>query len=139
MTGPQWPDWPVEPFVTGAGHQHRIAIAQGVSWGPLLFLSAVRGTRPGGGLDPDVTAQARQCFANLTGLLAEVGSGPERVLRVGMFFLDLQRDRPAVNEVWRETFGEPGPARFAVQVGALGAPGDGSLLLLDVIATRSGG
>lgn len=132
-------DWAVESLRTDRGHQHTNAQAQAAAAGPLLFLSAVRGTRPGTAeLDPDVLTQARQCFANLADLLDAVGSGLDRVVRIGMFLKDLQGDRPRVNQVWREVYGDAGPARFAVEVTDLGAAGDGSRLLLDVIAVRSG-
>lgn len=127
----------VESLRTDLGHRHTNAQAQAAAWGQLLFLSAVRGTRPGRSqLDADMLGQARQCFANLGELLDGIGSGLDRVLRVGMFFKDLHADRPAVNQVWREIWGDGGPARFAVQVVDLGTPGDGSRLLLDVVAVR---
>lgn len=131
-------DWKVEPLRTTSGHQHVNNQSQGTGWGPLLCLSAVRGTHPETGLlDDDVLTQARQCFRNLGDLLVALGSGPDRVLRVGMYLKDLKSDRPRVNEAWNEMFGTSGPARFAVEVVDLGAPGDNSRLLLDVLAVRS--
>jgi 2-iminobutanoate/2-iminopropanoate deaminase len=130
-------DWPVEPLKTTRGHQHTNNQSQGTAWGPLICLSAVRGTKPGTGeLDDDVLAQARQCFRNLGDLLEAVDSGLDRVLRVGMYMKDLRTDRPQVNKAWREVFGDAGPARFAVEVADIGAPDDNSRLLLDVFAVR---
>lgn len=130
-------DWPVEPLKTTTGHQHVTGMSQGAAWGPLVCLSAVRGTIPGtADLPDDMLEQARQCFRNLGDLLAALGSGLDRVLRVGMFMLDLPNDRPEVNKAWREVFGDAGPARFAVQVTDIGAAADNTRLLLDVFAVR---
>lgn len=131
-------DWPIEPLSTAQGHRHTNNQSQGAAWGPLIYLSAVRGTDPvTGAVDSDIETQARQCFANLNDLLLAVGSGLERVLRIGMYMKDLRSDRPHVNNVWNATFGTNGPARFAVEVQDIGAPGDNSRLLLDVVAVRS--
>ena len=130
-------EWSVEPLKTTRGHQHTNTQSQGAAWGPLIYLSAVRGTDPSTGtLDDDVLLQAQQCFRNLSDVLDAVGSGLERVLKVGMYMKDLRTDRPLVNQAWREVFGDTGPARFAVQVADLGAPDDNSRLLLDVVAVR---
>lgn len=131
-------DWPVEPLITAKGHLHKGGRPQGTTWGPLVVLSAIRGTEPSGAVSDDLLTQARRCFANLAEVLAEAGSDTDRVLRVGMYLKDLQGDRPVVDVAWHEAFGDAGPARFAVQVTDLGAAGDASRLLLDVVAVRSG-
>jgi hypothetical protein len=43
-------------------------------------------------------------------------------------------DRDAFNKVWKETFGDQPPARFAVQVVDMGVIGDKTKFLLDVTA-----
>lgn len=107
----------------------------GVKAGGFIFLSAVRGTEPGGRSVPQDTAQqARQLFENMKSTLAYAGAGMEDVVKVAVYMVDLERDRPVFNKAWKEYFGDEPPARFAVQVADLGNAGDGSKFLADVTA-----
>lgn len=131
-------NWEIEYLRTPLGHQHVSGQGQGTAWGPFVFLSAVRGTDPTtGAIDPDISVQAKQCFANVAALLEGIGSGLDRMVKVGMYFIDLHQDRPLVNKVWFDLFPTDGPARFAVQVEAMGGAGDNSRLLVDVTALRT--
>lgn len=130
-------DAKIEYLRTPLGHQHVSGQGQGTAWGPFIFLSAVRGTDPvTGAIDPDMGVQAQQCFANVAALLEGVGSGLQQILKVGMYMVDLHKDRPIVNKVWFQLFPTDGPARFAVQVQDMGGAGDNSRLLVDVTALR---
>ncbi|HLY65947.1 MAG TPA: RidA family protein [Chloroflexota bacterium] len=107
----------------------------GVSAGGFIFLSAVRGTLPDSReLPRDAEAQARQLFENIKSTLHWAGAGMEDVVKVAVYMVDLQGDRPPFNKVWQEYFGDEPPARFAVQVTDLGNTGDGSKFLADVTA-----
>ncbi len=107
----------------------------GVKAGGLIFLSAIRGQSPGGRTLPQETeAQARQLFENIKETLSWAGAGMQDVVKVAVYMIDLQHDRPVFNKVWQEYFGDEPPARFAVQVSDLGNPGDGSKFLADVVA-----
>jgi len=52
--------------------------------------------------------------------------------RVGIFATHLQRDRPAFNAVWKQTFGDHRPARSAVEVAAFGRPAERSRFMVEV-------
>ena len=70
-----------------------------------------------------------------TALIVGVGGWlyTEDVVKVGVYMKDMG-DRDAFNKVWKETFGDEPPARFAVQVVDMGVIGDKTKFLLDVTA-----
>jgi len=114
---------------------HGSPMPQGVVANGFIFLSAVRGID--GATDQlvsGVAEQARRAFAIAEEILASEGSTLQDIVRVGIFMRNLQRDRPQFNEVWRELFGDAGPARFAVEVSDIGRPGDDTAILLDITA-----
>jgi 2-iminobutanoate/2-iminopropanoate deaminase len=107
----------------------------GVKAGGFLFLSAVRGTLPNdGGVPAELEEQARQLFRNIQDTLKQSGATMDHVVKMAVYMIDLEHDRPVFNKAWKEFFGDQPPARFAVQVAALGNPGDGSRFLCDVTA-----
>ena len=98
--------------------------ADAVRAGDLLFVSGCvpvdeRGELVGG---DDVVAQARQVFGNIGRVLAAAGAGPQDVVKVTVFLTDVD-DRPAINPVRREWFGETRPASTLVEVSRLAIPG----------------
>lgn len=117
------------------GQRHTSPIPQGVTGGGFAFLSAIRGIESDTQKVPeDAEQQARNAFAVLAETLKSFGATLSDVVRIGVYMKDLQGDRPVFNRVWKETFGDDPPARFAVQVQDMGGPGDHSKFLLDVIA-----
>jgi reactive intermediate/imine deaminase len=92
--------------------------------GDLLFVSgvvAVDAARELVGGD-DVVEQARQVFRNMGEVLAAAGCGFEDVVKVTVFLTDVD-DRPLVNPVRQEVFGESRPASTLVEVSGLVIPG----------------
>jgi len=92
--------------------------------GDLLFVSGivpVDADRELVGGD-DVVAQARQVFANMRDVLAAAGCSFADVVKVTVFLTDVA-DRPLVNPVRQEVFGETRPASTLVEVPALVIPG----------------
>jgi 2-iminobutanoate/2-iminopropanoate deaminase len=92
--------------------------------GPLLFVSGVvpvdeRGRLVGG---DDVVAQAWQVFANMRVVLAAAGATFADVVKVSVFLTDVD-DRPRVNAVRQEVFGDARPASTLVEVSRLAVPG----------------
>ncbi|HEY1370344.1 MAG TPA: RidA family protein [Gaiellaceae bacterium] len=92
--------------------------------GALVFVSGVvpvdaEGRLVGG---DDVVAQARQVFANMGAILAASGSSYADVLKVTLFLTDID-DRPLVNPVRQEVFGDARPASTLVEVTRLAVPG----------------
>ena len=120
-------------YVEG-GQRHTSPIPEGVVAGGFIFLSAVRGVDETGSPPEDTEKQARLVFDNMRRALAAAGAGLEDVVKIAVYMMDLQRDRPIFNRVWQEHFGQEPPARFAVQVLDMGVQGDRSKFLADVTA-----
>ena len=92
--------------------------------GELLFVSGivpVDGERALVGGD-DVVAQARAVFANMGEVLAAAGCAFADVVKVTVYLTNID-DRPLVNPVRQEVFGEARPASTLVEVSALVIPG----------------
>ena len=103
---------------------HQGPVPQAVEVDGWIFVSALFGVDPKTGQLPDTAAaEAEQLFTNLTAILRAAGGGLTDVVRVGIFTTHLQRDRPALNAVWKRAFGDHRPARSAVEVAAFGRPG----------------
>ena len=67
-------------------------------------------------------AQARQLFSNMLAVLAEGGAGPEHLVRLTWYVVDLDAYRAASRElgrVYREIIGAHYPAMAVVQVAGL--------------------
>jgi 2-iminobutanoate/2-iminopropanoate deaminase len=65
-----------------------------------------------------IEAQTAQVLANLAAVLAEAGTGWDRVLKTTVFLTDLA-DFAAFNTVYEQALGGAKPARSTVQVAAL--------------------
>jgi 2-iminobutanoate/2-iminopropanoate deaminase len=92
--------------------------------GDLLFVSGcvpvdAEGRLVGG---DDVVEQARQTFANVGAVLDAAGSSFADVAKVTVFLTDID-DRPKINSVRQEVFGESRPASTLVEVSRLAIPG----------------
>jgi reactive intermediate/imine deaminase len=92
--------------------------------GGLLFVSGCvpvdgEGHLVGG---DDVVAQARQALANVGAVLAAGGCSFADVAKVTIFLTDVD-DRPAINPVRQEFFGDTRPASTLVEVSGLAIPG----------------
>lgn len=70
----------------------------------------------------DVVAQAQAVFANMEQVLAAAGCTFADVVKVTVFLTDID-DRPLVNPVRQQVFGETRPASTLVEVSALVIPG----------------
>ena len=96
----------------------------GVVAGGLVFVSGCIAVDGDGRLvgGDDVVAQARQAFANVGAILAAAGAGFSDVVKVTVFLTDID-DRPLVNPVRQELFGDARPASTLVEVSRLVVPG----------------
>ena len=92
--------------------------------GDLLFVSGVVPVDRDGNLvgGNDVVAQARAVFENMRAVLAAAGAGPADVVKVTVFLTDVD-DRPSINSVRQEFFGETRPASTLVEISRLAVPG----------------
>jgi len=74
---------------------------------------------------PDVGGQFRQVLVNTLAVLAEAGAGPEHVVRMTWYVVDIEeykRDLPAIGAAYRELMGRNYPAMAVVQVSGLVEP-----------------
>src|SRR5581483_2101954 len=99
--------------------------------GDLLFISAQAGVDPATGKVPDggISAECRQALANLGRALSAAGSDLSKIMRITLFYTNLD-DLPAINAVFAETFPTEPPARSAAIVGLAG----GRSISIDAIA-----
>jgi len=79
-----------------------------------------------------VGAQTRQAFTNLLAHLASAGASADDVISVRVFLTDVDHF-DAMNEVYREFFAEPFPARSTIFVGLP----PGFLVEIDAMAVLS--
>jgi 2-iminobutanoate/2-iminopropanoate deaminase len=91
--------------------------------GDLLFVSGVVAVDGDGNLvgGDDVVAQARQVLENLRRVLEASGCGFEDVVKVTIFLTDVD-DRPRINPLREEVFGNARPASTLVEVTRLAVP-----------------
>ncbi len=91
-------DFPVSNAVTYCGHIFQSEL-NGIPDGQTQAV-------PGG-----AAAEAREIFAKLDRMLAELGIGRTDVVSVKLYLKDLDRDLPAVDGVWADYFGSHRPNR----------------------------
>jgi 2-iminobutanoate/2-iminopropanoate deaminase len=85
-----------------------------VSAGGLVYLSGQRPQHPVTNEIPSgVVAQARQVFENLGAVLASCGCDFTNVMKVSVYLADIA-DFAAFNDVYKEFFAEPYPARTTI-------------------------
>jgi reactive intermediate/imine deaminase len=106
--------------------------SQAVLAGDTLYLSGQTPLDPATGklVEGDISAQARQVFENLGAVLAAADAGFAEVVRVGIYLTDLG-NFAAVNEVMKQYFAEPYPARSTIGVAALPL---GAAVEIDLVA-----
>lgn len=91
-----------------------------VEAGEFLYLSGQTPLDPATGklVADDVALQTRQCFKNLFAVLAAADMTQAHVVKVNVFLTDMA-DFGRMNEVYREQFESPYPARSTIGVAAL--------------------
>ena len=106
--------------------------SQAIRAGELVFCSGQIALDPATGsiIDGDVVAQAKRVLDNLGAVLEAAGTSLHRAVKCTVYLKDMN-DFQAVNEVYATYFGEPAPARAAVEVSRL--PKD-VLVEIDAIA-----
>jgi len=94
-------------------------LSQGIRFGNLIFLSGQLGRNPDTGeLETEYSGQVRRVLSNLRDLLEASDSSMEMVLKTTVFVTDITKVGE-LNQVYREFFGDPMPARSCVEVSAL--------------------
>ncbi|MBP1634036.1 MAG: dfrA2 [Acidobacteria bacterium] len=111
-------------FVTAPGLPPPVGpYSPAVALDRLVFVSGQGAVDPATGrmAGPDAASQTEQVFRNIRAILEAAGTDLSRVLRCGVFLVDM-RDFAAMNEVYARVFGDHRPARTTVQVAALPHP-----------------
>ena len=106
-------------------------ISQAVRCGDWLHVSGLGPLAPGRErriVGDGVVEQTRATLRNLEAILAAAGGTLDHVVKIGLYLEDLA-DVPAVNELWRDAFRAPYPARICT-----GAALQGFRIELDAIA-----
>jgi 2-iminobutanoate/2-iminopropanoate deaminase len=114
---------PIGPYSPGVAHDR------------LVFVSGQGAADPATGdlAGLDIESQTEQVLRNVATILEAAGSGLDKVLRCGVFLVDM-RDFPRMNAVYERVFGSHRPARTTVQVAAL--PVAGLRVEIDAVAYR---
>jgi 2-iminobutanoate/2-iminopropanoate deaminase len=92
--------------------------------GGLLYVSGIVAVDRDGRLvgGDDVVTQARQVLGNMRAVLQAGGCGFEDVVKVTIFLTDVD-DRPLINPLRQEAFGDARPASTLVEVPRLAVEG----------------
>lgn len=103
-----------------------------VAAGDALYVSGIVPVDADGNVvGEDVVAQARQVFEIMGRVLSAAGARPSDVVKVTVYLLDID-DRPLINPVRQEFFGDARPASTLVEVSRLAVPG--ALLEVEAVA-----
>ncbi len=102
-----------KPHALYEAHRYSPAIRAG----GLLFVSGQVGARPDGSPEPDIEAQIRLAFENLTDILAAAGLRFDDVVDATLFMLDPEGDFETLIKVMPDYWGGPPyPALTAIGV-----------------------
>jgi 2-iminobutanoate/2-iminopropanoate deaminase len=106
--------------------------SQAIRANGFVFVSGQLAVKPGGKelVPGGVTEQTEQVLANLGAILAEAGSGFDRLVKTTVFLQNLD-DFAAMNEVYARHVGDAPPARSTVEVAKLPS---GALVEIEAIA-----
>jgi 2-iminobutanoate/2-iminopropanoate deaminase len=106
--------------------------SQAIKAGGLVFVSGQLALEPGHAeiVGSTIQEQTEQVLTNLEAILAEAGSGLDRLVKTTVFLTDLA-DFPGMNEVYAKRVGQAPPARATVEVSGLPS---GALVEIEAIA-----
>jgi 2-iminobutanoate/2-iminopropanoate deaminase len=94
--------------------------SQAVQWGDVVFISGQVAFLPGSGELNNNTFEdeVNQVIDNLDAICKEAGGGLDNILKLSIFLTDLS-NFDAVNNLMKERFSEPFPARSTIEVSRL--------------------
>ena len=105
----QPPGWPMpKGYANGMAADGRLVVTGGVI-----------GWDAAGNLQEGFVAQARQTLANIAAIIAQGGAGPEHLVRLTWYVVDMDEylaNLKALGRIYREIFGAHYPAMALVQV-----------------------
>ncbi|WP_413376401.1 RidA family protein [Paenibacillus taichungensis] len=106
--------------------------SQAVQFGNMIITSGQLGMNAEGEFPDSVSEQAKQSLTNVKAILEAADYAMEHIVKTMVFLKDMN-DFQTVNEVYATFFGEPYPARSAVEVAKLPK---GGLVEIEVIAVK---
>src|SRR5215813_5579713 len=93
--------------------------SQAIAAGGFVFVSGQLGLNPGDtAISGGIEEQTERTFANLAAILAEAGTGLDRLVKTTVFLQNLD-DFQGMNAVYAQHVGENPPARSTVEVAKL--------------------
>jgi 2-iminobutanoate/2-iminopropanoate deaminase len=105
--------------------------SQAIAAGGFVFTAGQVGLKPGDtAISGSIEEQTEQIFANLGAILAEAGTGLDRLVKTTVFLQNLD-DFQAMNGVYASHVGDRPPARSTVEVAKLPS---GALVEIEAIA-----
>ena len=105
--------------------------SQAIAANGFVFVSGQLGLKPGDtAISGGIEEQTEQVFANLAAILAEAGTGLDRLVKTTVFLQNLD-DFQAMNGVYAAHVGDRPPARSTVEVAKLPS---GALVEIEAIA-----
>jgi 2-iminobutanoate/2-iminopropanoate deaminase len=109
--------------------------SHGIDSDGLVFLSGQTPLDPETGklAEGDINSQTQQSFENLFGVLAAAGLVPDDVQKVNVFLTDMN-DFSAMNEIYKQQFSQPYPARTTIGVASLPL---GAKIEIEMIARKN--
>ena len=105
--------------------------SQAIAVGGFVFVSGQLGLTPGDtAISGGIEEQTERIFANLAAILAEAGTGLDRLVKTTVFLQNLD-DFQAMNGVYARHVGDRPPARSTVEVAKLPS---GALVEIEAVA-----
>jgi 2-iminobutanoate/2-iminopropanoate deaminase len=105
--------------------------SQAIAAGGFVFVSGQLGLNPGDtAISGGIEEQTERIFANLAAILAEAGTGLDRLVKTTVFLQNLD-DFQAMNGVYAQHVGDRPPARSTVEVAKLPS---GALVEIEAVA-----
>jgi 2-iminobutanoate/2-iminopropanoate deaminase len=105
--------------------------SQAIASGGFVFVSGQLGLKPGDtAISGGIEEQTEQIFANLAAILAEAGTGLDRLVKTTVFLQNLD-DFQAMNAMYASHVGDRPPARSTVEVAKLPS---GALVEIEAVA-----
>jgi enamine deaminase RidA (YjgF/YER057c/UK114 family) len=104
-------------YSSGSPFEPLVGFSRAARVGDHVYVSGTGPIWEDGSFDADPAAQARRCLEIVVDALAELGAGPEDVVRTRIYLVD-PADIEAVGPVHAEFFGDVRPAATALAVAA---------------------
>jgi 2-iminobutanoate/2-iminopropanoate deaminase len=105
--------------------------SQAIAAGGFVFVSGQLGLNPGDtAISGGIEEQTERIFANLGAILAEAGTGLDRLVKTTVFLQNLD-DFQGMNSVYAQHVGDRPPARSTVEVAKLPS---GALVEIEAVA-----